>query len=130
MTGMILFVMILSVPGSTIFQSCRDGSSWVEPVLSSLAQRHSTDSTSGKARTRNHMIPSLMLYQLSHCAPLADYRYLQVWYDTCHANLRIIQVSPCQTISKRMVSLIFFSFTEQVKNSIQHFQDTYIYFNV
>ena len=28
-----LFVVILYVP-STIFQLCRDGSSWVEPVLS------------------------------------------------------------------------------------------------
>ena len=33
LSGLFLFDLILYVP-STIFQLCRDGSSWVEPVLS------------------------------------------------------------------------------------------------
>ena len=56
---------------STLFESCWDDflSSWVEPVLRKrikcLAQGHNSDS--GVSQTSNPSIPSLMLYQLSHC---------------------------------------------------------------
>ena len=56
----------------TFFQSCRDGSSWVESVqtdkVSSWRIQHS-DSAGGETQPRNPSVLSLMLYQLSHYAP-------------------------------------------------------------
>ena len=61
-----MFDLILYVP-STIFQVCRDGSSWVEPVLSH-AQGHNA-SDPGEAR-----VSSQALYY--HCAPFI--RFIRV----------------------------------------------------
>ena len=52
-----------------IFQSCRDESFWVEQVLASCSRTQHSGSASGEARTSNPAIASVMLYQLSHCAP-------------------------------------------------------------
>ena len=64
----ILFDLILYIP-STIFQLYRDGSSWVEPVISKdkcvLLKDHN-ESDAGEARTRGPSVSSLALY---HCAP-------------------------------------------------------------
>ena len=65
---------------STISQSCWDRSSWVEPVLSSgkmsCSRIQHKDSAGDKAQTSNPSIPSLTIYQLSHCTPLY-HLYLQ-----------------------------------------------------
>ena len=53
---------------STVFQSCRDRSSWVEPVLSrgKVSCSRTQCSASGEARTRNLSISSQALYHSAH----------------------------------------------------------------
>ena len=66
-----LFDLILYVP-STISQLNRDGSSWVEPVLSKdkcVLQR----SKASEGRTRGPSVSSQALY---HCAPLEPYIFV------------------------------------------------------
>ena len=72
-----LLVLMLYVPVN-MFQSCRVNflSSWVEPVLSTCSRTQHSDSAGGG--TCNPLIPSLRLYQLSHCALL---KYDDVTYD-------------------------------------------------
>ena len=57
---------------STIFHACRTISGLpglIEPVLSYRQSVLHNDSIGCKSRTSNPLITSLMLYQLSHCAP-------------------------------------------------------------
>ena len=67
-----LFGLIMSQ--STSFRSCQDRSSWVELVLSIAAVKvlcsrtQHSDSSSCEPPTSNPSIPSLYLYQPSHCA--------------------------------------------------------------
>ena len=66
-----LFDLILYVP-STIFQLCRDGSSWVEPVLSwiNVSCSRTQHSDAGEAWTCSPSVLSQALLPLRHCAPL------------------------------------------------------------
>ena len=59
--GKFLFDLILYIP-STIFQLYRDGSSWVELVLSSRTQHID-------AREARTLSPSVSSQTLYHCAP-------------------------------------------------------------
>ena len=69
-----LFDLILYVP-PTIFQLCRDGSSWIEPVLSKDYCVLLKDTTLWRRWGLNpqpHGLESIAL-QLSHCAPYEDF---------------------------------------------------------
>ena len=70
-SGFCFFASTLYVPVNK-FQSCRDGSSWVEPVLKadkvSCSRIQHSESAGDETRTINPSIPRLTLYQLYCCS--------------------------------------------------------------
>ena len=115
-----LFVLIL-LSQSTIFQSCWDGSSlnqyWAADKVSCSRTQHS-DSAGGETRTSNPSIPSLTLYHLSHCAPLALCSSILMPHSVhmekftfillfCLFHLNIIEQEPICVASSKSLLLAF-----------------------